>query len=139
MASKKYLLLAGAMLLAASSSFAQVTPVYDALDSTKVPAKRQAQQNNFSNHQYDFPAKPRDMWELGFHGGLHLINGTVPAKAGFGGGISLRKSLGHTFSIRGEYTGSFDKGQDYRLRPVALTNAGAVWAATAANNGGLIV
>jgi OmpA-OmpF porin, OOP family len=138
MASKKYLLLGGAMLLAASASFAQVTPVFDALDSTKVPAKRQAQQNNFSNHQYDFPAKPRDMWELGFHGGLHLINGTVPARPGFGGGISLRKSLGHTFSIRGEYTGSFDKGQDYRLRPANLQGSSA-WAATAAANGGNVV
>jgi outer membrane protein OmpA-like peptidoglycan-associated protein len=128
MASKKYLLLAGAMsLLAASSSFAQVTPVYDALDSSKVPASRQAQQNNFSNHQYDFPAKPRDMWELGFHGGLHLINGTIPARPGFGGGISLRKSLGHTISIRAEYTGAFDKGLDYRLRPVTLNNSTA-WA-----------
>ncbi|WPV67407.1 OmpA family protein [Chitinophaga sp. LS1] len=142
MASKKYLLLAGAMsLLAASSSYAQVTPVFDALDSTKVPASRQAQQNNFANHQYDFPAKPRDMWELGFHGGLHVINGTIPAKPGFGGGISLRKSLGHTFSIRGEYTGSFDKGQDYRLRPVAGAGGGAatIWAKTAALNGGMIV
>ncbi|SEV98927.1 Outer membrane protein OmpA [Chitinophaga sp. YR573] len=138
MASKKYLLLGGAMLLAASTSFAQVTPVYDALDSTKVPASRQAQQNNFSNHQYDFPAKPRDMWELGFHGGLHVINGTIPARPGFGGGISLRKSLGHTFSVRAEYTGSFDKGMDYRLRPV-ITNNSSAWAATAAANGGMIV
>lgn len=129
MASKKYLSLAGAMLLAASASYAQVTPVFDALDSTKVPAKRQAQQNNFANHQYDFPAKPRDMWELGFHGGLHVINGTVPARPGFGGGISLRKSLGHTFSIRGEYTGSIDKGMDYRLRPTAGTggNTAGIW------------
>jgi outer membrane protein OmpA-like peptidoglycan-associated protein len=139
MASKKYLLLAGAMsLLAASSSFAQVTPVYDALDSTKVPASRQAQQNNFSNHQYDFPAKPRDMWELGLHGGLHVINGTIPARPGFAGGVSLRKSLGHTFSVRAEYTGSIDKGMDYRLRP---SNGYAAWAATAAipaNNGNIV-
>jgi OmpA-OmpF porin, OOP family len=139
MASKKYLLLAGAMtLLAASSGFAQVTPVYDALDSTKVPASRQAQQNNFANHQYDFPAKPRDMWELGFAGGLHVINGTIPARPGFAGSISLRKSLGHTFSLRAEYTGSIDKGLDYRLRPAIYTGSNA-WATTAAANGGNIV
>ena len=41
MASKKYLLLAGAMtLLAASPGFAQVKPTYDALDSSKVSAKK---------------------------------------------------------------------------------------------------
>ncbi|RAJ73955.1 OmpA family protein [Chitinophaga dinghuensis] len=142
MASKKYFLLAGAVsLLAASSGFAQVQPTgYDALDSSKVPSKRMVQQNNFQNHTSNFPAKPRDMWELGFHGGLHLIDGTVPPRPGFGGGVSIRKSLGHTFSLRAEYTGSFDYGQDYKLRPVPYT-ADAVnpWGPTAAKNGGMIV
>lgn len=143
MASKKYLLLAGAAsLLAVSTSFAQVQPTgYDALDSSKVGGKRLAQQNAFLNHQSNFPAKPRDMWELGFHGGLHLINGTVPARPGFGGGISLRKSLGHTFSLRAEYTGSFDYGQDYKLRPMPPATPGEPnpWAKTAALNGGMII
>ncbi|MBS0029416.1 OmpA family protein [Chitinophaga sp. 22321] len=140
MASKKYLLLAGAVgLLSASSSFAQVQPTgYDALDSTKVSSKRMVQQNNFTNHQSNFPAKPRDMWELGFSGGLHLLDGTVPAQPGFGGGISLRKALGHTFSLRAEYIGSIDKGQDYKLRPTIAAN-GNPWAATAARNGGMII
>lgn len=140
MASKKYLLLAGAVgLLSASSSFAQVQPTgYDALDSTKVSSKRMVQQNNFTNHQSNFPAKPRDMWELGFSGGLHLLDGTVPAQPGFGGGISLRKALGHTFSLRAEYIGSIDKGQDYKLRPTISAN-GNPWAKTAALNGGMII
>ncbi|MBC9930790.1 OmpA family protein [Chitinophaga qingshengii] len=140
MASKKYLLLAGAVgLLTASTGFAQVQPAgYDALDSSKVSGKRLVQQNNFLNHQSNFPAKPRDMWELGLHGGLHMISGTIPAQPGFGGGISLRKALGHTFSLRAEYTGSIDKGQDYKLRPTFAAN-GNPWAATAAKNGGYIV
>ncbi len=140
MASKKYLLLAGAMsLLAASTSFAQVQPNYDALDSSKVPASRAAQQNNFINHQYDYPAKPRDMWELGFHGGYHFIRGDMDARPGFGGGLSLRKSLGHTISIRAEYTGSFDRGLDYQLRPINPGGFNSPWAATAAANGNQIV
>ena len=140
MASKKYLLLAGAVgLLSASSSFAQVQPTgYDALDSSKVSSKRMVQQNNFTNHQSNFPAKPRDMWELGFSGGLHLLDGTVPAQPGFGGGISLRKALGHTFSLRAEYIGSIDKGQDYKMRPSVIAN-GNPWAKTAAANGGMII
>ena len=140
MASKKYLLLAGAVgLLSASSSFAQVQPTgYDALDSSKVSSKRMVQQNNFTNHQSNFPAKPRDMWELGFSGGLHLLDGTVPAQPGFGGGISLRKALGHTFSLRAEYIGSIDKGQDYKFRPAVSAN-GNPWAKTAARNGGMII
>ena len=140
MASKKYLLLAGAMsLLAASTGFAQVQPNYDALDSSKVPASRAAQQNNFVNHQYDYPAKPRSMWELGFHGGYHFIRGDMDAKPGFGGGLSLRKALGHTFSIRAEYTGSIDKGLDYQLRPANFNGGNRSWSATAALNGGMIV
>lgn len=139
MASKKYLLLAGAMsLLAASSGFAQVQPNYDALDSSKVPASRLAQHNNFINHQYDYPAKPRSMWELGLHGGLHFIAGDVSARPGYGGGLSLRKALGHTISVRAEYTGSIDKGLHYARVP-AFFNGSNAWAATAARNGGLIV
>ncbi len=140
MASKKYLLLAGAMtLLAASPGFAQVKPTYDALDSSKVSARNMAQFNSFRNNQSNYPAKPRDMWELGLHGGYHFIKGNVAALPGFGGGISLRKALGHTFSVRGEYTGSFDYGLDYQLKPTVSTPSGNPWAATAAKNGGMIV
>lgn len=139
MASKKYLLLAGAMtLLAASPGFAQVKPNYDALDSSKVSARNMEQFNSFRNNQSDYPAKPRNMWELGFHGGYHFIKGDVAALPGFGGGISLRKALGHTFSIRGEYTGSFDYGLDYQLKPANYASSNA-WAATAGQNGGQIV
>ncbi|WP_295124607.1 OmpA family protein [uncultured Chitinophaga sp.] len=140
MASKKYLLLAGAMSLLASTSFAQVKPNLDVLDSSKVAPSKMAQFNAFKNHQSDYPAKPRDMWELGFHGGLHFIVGDVAARPGFGGGLSIRKSLGHVFSIRGEYTGSFDYGLDYKLRPVTSSTVGGnPWATTAAANGGNIV
>ncbi|RAI98478.1 outer membrane protein OmpA-like peptidoglycan-associated protein [Chitinophaga skermanii] len=138
MASKKYLLLAGAMSLLASTGFAQVKPSYDALDSSKVPASRMAQFNSFKNNQSDYPAKPRDMWELGLHGGLMMIKGDVHGKPGFGGGVSLRKALGHTFSLRAEYTGSYAYGQDYSLKPTIIAN-GNPWAQTAALNGGRIV
>ncbi len=140
MASKKYLLLAGAMsVLAASPGFAQVKPTYDALDSSKVSAKNMAQFNSFRNNQSDYPAKPRSMWELGVHGGYHFIQGDVSALPGFGGGISLRKALGHTFSLRAEYTGSFDYGMDYQLKPTLAAGGINPWGATAAANGGRIV
>ncbi|MGN7721018.1 OmpA family protein [Chitinophaga sp. 22620] len=137
MASKKYLLLAGAMtLLAASPGFAQVKPTYDALDSSKVSAKNMAQFNSFRNNQSDYPAKPRNMWELGFHGGYHFIKGDVASLPGFGGGVSLRKAIGHTFSIRAEYTGSFDYGLDYQLKP---WNNFAAYNASQQQNNGLVV
>ncbi|PUZ27480.1 Outer membrane protein OmpA [Chitinophaga costaii] len=141
MASKKYLLLAGAAtLLAASSTFAQVKPTgYDPLDSTKVSRAKQTQENSFLNHESNFPSKPRNQWELGLHGGLSLIDGTIAPTPGFGGGISIRKALGHTFSLRAEYTGSIDKGQDYRAHtnatnPVPAAGGANPWAAYGANN-----
>jgi len=132
MASKKYSLAAGLLLLAASSAFAQEGTAYDWRDSSKIPSKRMPQQNEFLNNQYAFPAKPRDMWELGLSAGHMMVIGDIPSRPGFGGGISLRKSLGHTFSLRAEYTGSFSYGLDYR--PRTGTSLGGVWAAAYGNN-----
>lgn len=65
----------------------------------------------------NFPAsKPSDMWELGLHVGYLGIAGDTPFQlpfAGIGGGISIRKSLGYTFSLRGEFLYGRTNGQDY--------------------------
>jgi outer membrane protein OmpA-like peptidoglycan-associated protein len=96
-----------------------------------------AQHNEFMNNQYPYPAKPRDMWELGLQLGYAFWKGDMPARPGFGGGISIRKSLGHVFSLRGQYNGTFNYGYDYRPRnPIAQitpsTSAGTnPWAAYA--------
>jgi OOP family OmpA-OmpF porin len=131
MASKKYSMAVGLLLLAASSAFAQEGTAYDWRDSSKIPSKRMPQQNEFLNNQYAFPAKPRDQWELGLSAGHMMIIGSIPSKPGFGGGISLRKSLGHTFSIRAEYTGSYAYGLDYR--PRTGTSLGGIWASAYGN------
>lgn len=44
---------------------------------------------------------PNDQWELGVHVGLPFIVGDLDAKPGFGGGLHVRKSLDHIFSLRG--------------------------------------
>jgi OmpA-OmpF porin, OOP family len=82
-------------------------------------ASEQASDEGISELTKDpnFPAnKPSDMWELGLHVGYFAIGGDTPAKlpfAGFGGGISLRKSLGYTFSLRGDFMYGRTYGQDY--------------------------
>ncbi len=43
---------------------------------------------------------PKDQWEVGVDLGVPFINSDLGAKPGFGGGLHLRKSLGHVFSIR---------------------------------------
>ncbi len=64
-----------------------------------------------------YPAKPRDMWELGVHFGHFAIDGDVdrltPFYSGFGFGLHLRKSLYYIFSMR--Y--SLFYGQAYGLEP----------------------
>ena len=44
---------------------------------------------------------PADQWEVGVDLGTPMILGDMPAKfPGFGGGLHIRKSLGHVFSVR---------------------------------------
>ena len=40
-----------------------------------VPKKGMAQQNEFMNNTYDFPAKPRNEIEIGISGGMFSISG----------------------------------------------------------------
>ncbi|BAV08600.1 OmpA family protein [Filimonas lacunae] len=128
MASKKYTALLGLLGLVQSATFAQKNDANADWwkDSSKVATKRLPQYNEFANNQYPYPAKPRDMWELGFHGGYSFISGDIDARPGFGGGLSLRKSLGHIFSVRADYTGSFNYGLDYRTRPADAATAAAL-------------
>ena len=121
MASKKYILILGFITLFTSAVFSQQGDAgYDWRDSSKISTKKMPQQSEFLNNQYPYPARPRDQWELGLSGGLSMIIGDVSPRPGFGAGISARKSLGHTFSVRGGYIGSINYGLDYRLREPGL-------------------
>jgi OmpA-OmpF porin, OOP family len=80
----------------------------------------------------NFPAnKPSDMWELGLHAGYLGLGADTPAKlpfAGFGGGISLRKSLGYTFSLRGDFMYGRTYTQDYFAYDGSTTPVGELTA-----------
>lgn len=80
-----------------------------------------------------YSPKPKDMWELGVHAGYLGVGADTPFKipfAGIGGGVSLRKSLGYTFSLRADFLIGNSYGQDYYAswrvtQPVGiLTNLG---------------
>lgn len=105
MASKKYSFIAGALCLFASAGFAQTTSPsgsgYDPADSSVVPSRRLPQQQEFMQGTYNFPAKPRSMWEIGLQFGSFAVSGDIPAKLpGFGGALHVRKALGYIFSLR---------------------------------------
>lgn len=147
MVNKKYFLLAGICgVLAAQPVFAQdgsSAPAqwsgrdmtyrgesYDVLDSSYVPKYRMNQHRKFLNNQYAFPAKPRNMWEIGVGGGLYNVFGDVPTRflwqnggGGFGFHAHVRKAWGYTFSTRLQYVYGIAKGlgwqedRNYRNNP----------------------
>lgn len=116
MTSKKYLLAMALMLGAASGAWAQLAGTHNYMDSSYIPARRMAQQNEWRNNSKDqnFPARPRDMWQLGITGGMFLINGDCPPLPGYNFGLSIRKALGYVLSLRGSVVYGQTKGLDYR-------------------------
>jgi outer membrane protein OmpA-like peptidoglycan-associated protein len=113
MASKKYTLLAGLFCLLVSSAFSQAQiRAYE--DSSVIPTKRMPQHTEFLNGTYNYPAKPRNQWEIGIKGGLSAIAGDVRAKIPtFGGGLHVRKAFGYVFSMRLEYDYLTAKGLNF--------------------------
>jgi outer membrane protein OmpA-like peptidoglycan-associated protein len=115
MASKKYLLLAGMLCLFASYGFSQrVGASYDVKDSSVVPSKRMPQHTEFLNGTYNFPAKPRNQWEIGIKTGLLNVSGDIPSQLAFPSfGIHVRKAFGYIFSMRAEYWYGTGKGRTF--------------------------
>lgn len=149
MVNKKYLLLASlCSLMATQPVFAQEGgemqsakwsgrdmtyrgQSYDVLDSNYVPGFRMKQHRKFLNHQYAFPARPRNMWEIGVGAGLYNVSGDVPSLMAWqtkgGGGLGfhahVRKAWGYVFSTRLQYVYGVAKGlqwqesRNYRYDP----------------------
>ncbi len=111
MASKKYKLFLIVCLLLSAGAFAQSGSGYDIYDSSVITSKRMPQQNEFWNNSYDFPAKPRNMWEIGVSAGVPTISGDVSSKIPtFGFSAHVRKAFGYVFSLRAEYVNGTAKG-----------------------------
>src|SRR5829696_8812780 len=115
MSSKKYkLLILGIFSLISLGSFAQQGGTYDIYDSSVISPKSMAQQNEFWNNTYDFPAKPRNMLEFGVSGGAFTVAGDVRAKfPTIGFGAHFRKALGYLFSLRLQFIHGVGKGLNY--------------------------
>ena len=144
MASKKYLLLAGIFcLLASTSGFSQkMGASYDVKDSSVVRSKDMPQHSEFLNGTYNFPAKPRNQWEIGIKAGLFTVSGDVPATTWSPGfGVHVRKAFGYIFSMRLEYLYGIGKGQSFGSaenfrKNTAWSNNG--YGAPLRNNSGLM-
>ncbi|MBI1341388.1 MAG: OmpA family protein [Terrimonas sp.] len=110
MASKKYSFLVGLICLLALGSNAQVG-INPITDSSVIPTKRMPQHTEFLNGTYNFPAKPRNQWEVGVKVGTFTISGDVPSVfPTLGFGAHVRKAFGYVFSMRLEYMHGIGKG-----------------------------
>jgi outer membrane protein OmpA-like peptidoglycan-associated protein len=115
MASKKYKLLLAIMLLSFGAFAQKETNRYDIYDSSVISSKKMPQQNEFWNNAYSFPAKPRNMWEIGVSVGAFNIMGDVHSKfPTVGGAIHVRKALGYVFSLRLQYLYGTAKGLNWQ-------------------------
>ena len=102
------------IILTTVNSFSQVK-IGTYYDSSQIPQKRMPQHTEFLNGTYNFPAKPRNQWEIGIKGGLFQVSGDIPAKflsPGFG--VHVRKAFGYIFSLRLEYMYGIGKGYHFR-------------------------
>ncbi len=114
MLSKKYKLLFAMCMLLSLASFAQTKGGYDVYDSSVISNKSMPQQNEFWNNTYSFPAKPRNMLEVGISGGVPTISGDVSSRFGsIGGAVHIRKALGYLFSLRLQYLYANPRGLNY--------------------------
>ncbi len=131
MASKKLLFLTGMFCLLASYGFSQrVGASYDVKDSSVVPDRRMPQHTEFLNGTYNFPAKPRNQWEVGIKAGLMNVSGDIPSQIAFPSlGVHVRKAFGYIFSLRLEYMYGTAKGRTFN--PAENYAKNAAWA----NNG----
>jgi OmpA-OmpF porin, OOP family len=124
MASKKFSVLAAGILSLCSIGTAVAqsgsVPVYrgagyDVLDTALIPESRMGQQRDFLNRTFDYPAKPRNQWELGVSVGPLNVSGDVRSKnftnavkgqaltGSNAWSVSLRKAWGYIISTRLQY------------------------------------
>jgi len=116
MTSKKYKILLTAFTFLALGAFAQVGGSGSVYDSSVIPAKRMPQQNEFWNKSYNFPAKPRNMVEVGISTGIFTVSGDVTSKVLTAPNLALhvRKAFGYVFSLRLQYMYATGKGMNWQ-------------------------
>jgi outer membrane protein OmpA-like peptidoglycan-associated protein len=112
---KGFNLFSAMMLMSAMSTaaLAQDTPTPEPAPATTTKAaktddagfsndvvKDKENNDNWRSGKSKFPSKPKDMWELGVHGGYLQYAGDVNSQPGYGFGLHVRKSMGYVFSVR---------------------------------------
>ncbi|MBC8046422.1 MAG: OmpA family protein [Fimbriimonadaceae bacterium] len=110
-------LLIAVLLLVSGAAFAQIEPV---INEDWIPEGKMEQHESFTNGDYAFPAKPRNMWQVGINVGLPQLAGDVRTEPfapnhgpSWGVGLNIRKGLGYVASLRLNGMFGYAHGQDY--------------------------
>lgn len=111
---KQYAVLLASGILLSSVAFAQDAPAGGGEGATKYSKRNQAQQESYEKGEYLFPAKPRDNYSIGIKGGLSAVSGDVTMQPGWDAGITLRKAIGHVFSLRADANVGVMRGLNYQ-------------------------
>ncbi len=125
MISKNYKFLLGILFLAlATGVSAQVGGAGSVYDSSVISKKRMNQQNQFWEGSYNFPAKPRNMWEVGASLGMFTISSDVSVTPFTFPNFEahIRKAFGYVFSLRVQYLNAKGQGANYLLSENYLKN-----------------
>lgn len=125
MAIRKHKFLLGIIcLLLTTGVSAQVGGFGSVYDSSVITKKRMNQQNQFWDGSYNFPAKPRNMWEIGASIGLfHLSSDVSVVPFTFPSfEAHVRKAFGYVFSMRLQYLNAKGQGLNYNVAQNFLKN-----------------
>jgi len=98
-------------MLFSTLAMGQTSMIYD----DAVVKDPDGQHKEWKEGKTKYPSKPKDMWELGLHGGYFIIAGDVNPQLGFGVGAHLRKSLGYTFAVR--FNGMYGIAKGLNFQP----------------------
>lgn len=125
MLSKNYKFLIGILcLFLAIGAEAQVGGAGSVYDSSVISKKGMNQQNKFWDGSYNFPAKPRNMWEIGASIGMFTISSDVSVTPFTFPNFEahIRKAFGYVFSLRLQYLNAKGQGVNYNEAQNFLKN-----------------
>ncbi len=113
---QRLVVLAVGIFLFSGQAVAQETDPFNAPIISDEMTVDPEQNQQWRMGQSKYPAKPKNMWELGINAGHAFISGDVESvgPSGFGVGLSIRKAINYVLSVRvgAQYTTS--KGADSR-------------------------
>lgn len=116
MASKKYYLLFMVAAFCLSLNMFGQVKIGTTYDSTQIPNKRMPQHNEFLQGTGNFPAKPRNQWEIGLKFGTFNVSGDIPSRFTLPSfGAHVRKAFGYVFSMRLEYMYGTGRGRTFNI------------------------